>query len=223
MKLILDPKQNTLEKLFPHEVHYGLSKKDHHQSMIKYLDGYRNNIGIFNLKILLQSFRIFSHLLSQGSSVGPILFVTKNKFLGYKLEHLARKYGHYYTTGKWINGLLTNFGDIKKNMIHVYGANFKRRKRVLVNTLGISSMNQLPTLIVMIGMQGNNVALKEANKMNIPVLGFASGRENSSRTTHCIPSNLNSEKALYFYYHLIEHSIEQGELLKNSQNSDENF
>tara|TARA_B100000989_G_scaffold202566_1_gene153281 strand:+ start:36 stop:854 length:819 start_codon:yes stop_codon:yes gene_type:complete len=215
-------KDSILETLLSYEVHVGLSKKDVHQNMVKYIRGYRNNLAIYDINILLQIYRIMFYSLSLSASEGPILFITKNKFLNYKIQQLARKYDHYYMTGKWINGFLTNFHEMKTNIMNVYGTKLKRRKRVLFNTLGISSMGTLPSMIVLIGLQGNRVMLREANQMRIPVIGFSSARENGKNLWQCIPSNLNSEKSLYFYYYLLKIAIEKGHELKKSNLVKEN-
>lgn len=190
--------------LLEHEIHLGLSKSNVHPHMIKYIEGYRNNIAVYKIDLLIQSFRIFVNFVKSLPKDECVLFITKKREILNNVKELAVSNNQYYMVGKWIPGLLTNFITYRKDILNLYTKKQKNRKRVLANTLGVSSMSRLPSLIIIIGLEGNLTAVREAYKLNIPVVGFAASREDSRKLTYCIPSNLNSTKSLSFYLKLIK-------------------
>nr|YP_007890735.1 ribosomal protein S2 [Jakoba libera]AGH24229.1 ribosomal protein S2 [Jakoba libera] len=196
-----------LNELMGHEIHLGLSKTNVHPLMIKYIQGYRNEISVYRMELLIESFRIFTNLVKQFSKDDCILFITKKREISNSIKKLAIDHHQYYMLGKWIPGLLTNFATYSKDILNLYTKKQKNRKRVLTNTLGISSMSKLPSLIIIIGLEGNSTAIREAHKLNIPIVGFTSSREDPKKVTYCIPSNLSSSKSMHFYLKLLQLSF----------------
>src|SRR5690554_1742921 len=198
-----------MKQLLEAGVHFGHETKRANPKMKRYIFAERNGIFIIDLqKTLVESERAFDFLKGVAQRGGTILFVGAKKQAQEILAAEARRCGMPYINERWLGGLLTNFKTIrtrverlkeleqmfedetilrftKKEQIDL-GKEMHRLQRYLG---GIRNMTRLPDALFVIDPTKEAIAVKEANKLGIPVVGLADTDSDPDVLDFIIPGN----------------------------------
>ncbi len=198
-----------MKQLLEAGVHFGHETKRANPKMKRYIFAERNGIFIIDLqKTLVESERAFDFLKGVAQRGGTILFVGAKKQAQEILAAEARRCGMPYINERWLGGLLTNFKTIrtrvdrlkeleqmfedesilrftKKEQIDL-GKEMHRLQRYLG---GIRDMSRLPDALFVIDPTKEAIAVKEANKLGIPVVGLADTDSDPDVLDYIIPGN----------------------------------
>ncbi|HEX7040903.1 MAG TPA: 30S ribosomal protein S2 [Trueperaceae bacterium] len=198
-----------MKQLLEAGVHFGHETKRANPKMKRYIFAERNGIFIIDLqKTLVESEKAFDFLKGVAQRGGTILFVGAKKQAQEILAAEARRCGMPYINERWLGGLLTNFKTIrtrvdrlkeleqmfedesilrftKKEQIDL-GKEMHRLQRYLG---GIRNMSRLPDALFVIDPTKEAIAVKEANKLGIPVVGLADTDSDPDVLDYIVPGN----------------------------------
>ncbi len=198
-----------MKQLLEAGVHFGHETKRANPKMKRYIFAERNGIFIIDLqKTLVESEKAFDFLKGVAQRGGTILFVGAKKQAQEILAAEARRCGMPYINERWLGGLLTNFKTIrtrvdrlkeleqmfedesilrftKKEQIDL-GKEMHRLQRYLG---GIRDMSKLPDALFVIDPTKEAIAVKEANKLGIPVVGLADTDSDPDVLDFIVPGN----------------------------------
>ena len=198
-----------MKQLLEAGVHFGHETKRWNPKMKRYIFAERNGIFIIDLqKTLVESDKAFDFLKNAASSGGTILFVGTKKQAQEILAAEAKRCGMPYINERWLGGLLTNFKTIKTRVerlkvlekmfedesIRRYtkkeqidlGKEMQRLQRYLG---GIKSMNRMPDVLFVVDPTKEAIAVREANKLGIPVVALADTDSDPDVLDYIIPGN----------------------------------
>ena len=182
-----------LEDLLESGVHFGHNVRRWNPKMKEYIYGVRNNIHIFDLRITLELLNTaLTKIHETVSKSGKILFVGTKKQCADVVKDLAMLNNNFYVNKRWLGGTLTNWktisnsikrleeieiflkdNDLSKNLSKKELLDISREKQKLeLNIGGIRTLNGKPDLIVVFDVIKDKIAVKEANKLNIPVVAI---------------------------------------------------
>jgi small subunit ribosomal protein S2 len=198
-----------MKQLLEAGVHFGHETKRWNPKMKRYIFAERNGIFIIDLqKTLVESDKAFAFLQDVAARGGTILFVGTKKQAQEILAAEARRCGMPYVNERWLGGMLTNFRTIrgrvdrlkeltklfeeggilkfsKKEQIDL-GKEMQRLQRYLG---GIRDMNRLPDALFVIDPTKEAIAVREANKLEVPVVALADTDSDPDVLDHIIPGN----------------------------------
>ena len=223
--------EELIRKLLEAGVHFGHQTKRWNPKMKKYIFGERSGIYIIDLEKtvdLLNSARDFSkELASKG---GKILFVGTKKQAHQIISEEAKRCGMYSVTHRWLGGLLTNFETIKKsverlkeiermqenetiwsNLTKKEVARINKEKGKLLRDLGgIREMVSLPDAVFVVDPKKEEIAVKEAMKLGIPIIGLVDTNCDPELIDYPIPGNDDALKSIRFVTSLLADSVHEG-------------
>lgn len=198
-----------MKQLLEAGVHFGHETKRWNPKFKRYIFAERNGIFIIDLqKTLVESDKAFDYLKDTAARGGTILFVGTKKQAQEILAAEARRCGMPYLNERWLGGTLTNFKTIrarverlkqleamfedesilrygKKEQIDL-GKELQRLQRYLG---GIKEMNRLPDVLFVIDPTKEAIAVKEANKLGIPVVALADTDSDPDVLDYIVPGN----------------------------------
>jgi len=212
-------------------------KKNHwNPEMSKYIYGVRNKFHIIDLNQtsyhLYYALRVVHAIASNN---GKILFVNTKKQSSDIIKNAALKCGQHYINYRWLGGTLTNWNTISTSvnslkrydsMINNKNLNYTKKElhnlnvksKKLHRTIGgILNLKKLPDLLFVIDVKTHSIAINEAKKMNIPVIGIVDTNSSPKNIDFIIPGNDDSRKSTYLYSSLISDSIIEGNKKFNSK------
>ena len=211
--------QITMKQLLEAGVHFGHQTRRWNPKMKPYIFGARNGIYIIDLQKTVRYFRTaYSFLQKTAQNGEKILFVgTKKQAQEAILEEAARA-GQFYVNNRWLGGMLTNFSTIKRSIdrlkkIEVMAQDgtydlltkkevlqLEREKAKLEKSLGgIKGMNRLPGAIFVIDPKKENIAVKEARKLGIPVVAVVDTNCDPEEIDYIIPGNDDAIRAIRLF------------------------
>ncbi len=221
--------QFTIKQLLEAGVHFGHKTMRRNPKMEQYIHSIRNGLSIIDLN---KSARMLHKGLLATYDVaknnGKILFVATKKQASDIVADAAKKSGQYYVNFRWLGGMLTNLKTVSQSIetlrkIEAQLADKESdlnkkerlvldRKRIkLEKTLGgIKDMGGYPDLIIVIDVNQEDIAIKEAQKLNIPVLGIVDSNCSPEGVTYVVPGNDDSTKAIKLYCNLLSDTILAG-------------
>ncbi len=190
-------------------VHFGHQTQRWNPKMKPYIYGARNGIYVLDLRkttdLLDEAYATVKEFASRGKNV---LFVGTKKQAAEVVAEEATRAGAYYINRRWLGGLLTNFETIRGRVSklreleefissgHIEKlpkkevAQLNRQLAKLSKTLGgIKEMRGLPDIIFIVDQRKEEIAIKEANKLNIPVICLADTNANPDGIDYIIPGN----------------------------------
>ena len=217
-----------IEDLLESGVHFGHNVRRWNPKMKEYIYGVRNNIHIFDLRItveLLNTALTKIHETVQKS--GKILFVGTKKQCGDTVKDLANINNNFYVNKRWLGGTLTNWNTISnsinrfneiesflnndsssKNLSKKELLDISREKEKLeLNIGGIRSMNGKPDLLIIFDVLKDRIAVKEANKLNIPVVGIVDSNADPDQIDYVIPGNDDAIRSISLFKKYFQETI----------------
>lgn len=224
----------TLEELMEAGVHFGHQTKRWNPKMKPYIWGERNGIYIIDLtkttKMLERATEIAKLFASQGKK---IIFVGTKRQAASIVEEESARCGAYYINKRWLGGTLTNFEIIRTRIYKLReleemrdNGHFERlpKKEVAVlnrqlNKLerslgGLKDMRGMPDLIFVVDQTRELIAVQEANKAKIPIIGIADTNSNPTLMDYAIPGNDDAMRAIRLITGKIADAILEGKAIR---------
>ena len=231
----------TIQQLLEAGVHFGHHKRRWNPKMEQYIFGIRNNIHIIDLRLTLPLlYRALEALYNTSIKSGKILFVGTKKQSSNYVEKLAENTNQFFITKRWFGGTLTNWKTIsnsikrldnieykiskdENNLSKKEMLNLRREKDKLNNAIGgIKLMSNLPNLVVVFDAVKDKIAVKEASKLKIPVMGIIDTNSDPELFDYPIPGNDDAIRSIELYSSLFEETIlNSRKNIKNDQDKGE--
>ncbi|MGC8466694.1 MAG: 30S ribosomal protein S2 [Acidithiobacillus sp.] len=220
----------SMRALLEAGAHFGHQSRYWHPKMAPYIFGERNRIHIINLEHTLPMLRTALAFLEQVSRKhGRVLFVGTKRQAREAIEEEARRCGAFYVNQRWLGGTLTNFKTIRQSLrrfeeleqMTVDGTLEKltkkealtltREREKLERSLGgIKDMTGVPDALFVIDVGHENIAVAEAKKLGIPVVGVVDSNCDPSPIDYPIPGNDDATRAIRLYASLAADAILAG-------------
>lgn len=212
-------------------VHFGHKKSAWHPKMEKYIYEVRNGIHIIDLVKTREILKDVLEQLHKYSQRGNVLIVGTKGQAASVVQKVAEENGMFYINRRWMGGLFTNFEAIKRSVRDLIKMEeklaggveeyVKKEKLLLerdINRLnriyeGIKFMDKLPEVVIVIDSQVEKNAIKEANKVGVPIIALIDTNCNPNPIEHPIPANDDSIKSISLFTKLF------GEVVGKSKKS----
>ena len=209
-----------IEDLLESGVHFGHNVRRWNPKMKEYIYGVRNNIHIFDLRITLELLNAALTKIHQTvSKSGKILFVGTKKQCSEVVKELAMLNNNFYVNKRWLGGTLTNWktisnsikrleeielflkdNDLSKNLSKKELLDISREKQKLeLNIGGIRTLNGKPDLLIVFDVIKDKIAVKEATKLNIPVVAIVDSNADPENIDYIIPGNDDALRSINLY------------------------
>jgi len=236
----------TMRDMLEAGVHFGHQTRFWNPKMAPFIFGHRNKIHIINLEKTLPLFTEAMKFTRQlASKRGTILMVGTKRQAREVVAQEAKRAGMPYVDQRWLGGMLTNFktvkGSLKKlkemqaqkeagleSMSKKEGLLFERELAKLEKDIGgIQDMNALPDAIFVIDVGYHKIAIAEAQKLGIPVVGVVDSNHSPEGIDYVIPGNDDSAKAVALYARAVADAVLEGksnavnEIVAGAQSEDE--
>ena len=206
----------TMKELLEAGVHFGHQTKRWNPKMKPYIFGARNGIYIVDLQKTVRMFKTaYDFIVDTAASGKSVLFVGTKKQAREAIYEEANRCEMYYVHNRWLGGMLTNFQTIKKsidrlnylNQIELDGTIelFPKKERLkmakergkLDSTLGgIRSMGKLPGAMFVIDPKNEAIAIREARRLHIPIVGVVDTNCDPDEVDFIIPGNDDAIRAI---------------------------
>lgn len=206
----------TMKQLLEAGVHFGHQTKRWNPKMKEYIFGQRNGIYIIDLQKSLKLFKIAIQFMYElGAQGKSVLFLGTKRQAQEAIQEAAQRTSMFYVNQRWLGGLLTNFVTIQKSIkrfreleeMKANGqydlfskkevARYEReRKKLEKNLSGIKEMAGLPDALFVIDTKLEAIAIKEAAKLGIPVIGVADTNCDPDEIDYIIPGNDDALRAI---------------------------
>lgn len=223
-------KTPSLQELLEAGVHFGHQVRRGHPRMRPYIYGARDGVHVIDLtqseKYLKEA---CEYVYKLGADGGVLLFVGTKKQAQPIVKELAEKLKTPYMIQCWIGGFLTNFDEISKNIKKLKDlqeqkskgqlTKYTKKEQLLIerkmNKLGrdfegVMEMPKLPDAIFVIDTVMEKVAVREANKMGIPVVAIADSNSDPTLVNYLVPGNDDAIKSIKILTEAIADAYEQG-------------
>jgi len=209
----------SMRQMLEAGVHFGHQTRFWSPKMAPYIFGARNKIHIINLERTLPMFRdALNFLGSVAADRGKILFVGTKRQAGKVVREQAQRCNCPYVDHRWLGGMLTNFKTVKNSIARLVeldemvssGATMgltkketlmlERERAKLDRSLsGIRDMKGLPDALFVIDVDHERIAVSEARKLGIPVVGVCDTNSSPERIDYLIPGNDDAIRAIRLY------------------------
>ncbi|GAB1386637.1 30S ribosomal protein S2 [Melaminivora sp.] len=222
----------TMREMLEAGVHFGHQTRFWNPKMAPYIFGHRNKIHIINLEKSLPMFQDAQKFVKQlVANRGTILMVGTKRQARELVAEQAQRAGMPYVDQRWLGGMLTNFKTVKTSIKRLKDmkaqqeagleAMSKKEQLMFARELdklekdigGIQDMAALPDAIFVIDVGYHKIAVAEAKKLGIPLIGVVDSNHNPEGIDYIIPGNDDSAKAVALYARGIADAIVEG---KNS-------
>lgn len=237
-----EPQEETvvdIKSLLKAGAHYGHQTVRWNPKMIPYIYGERNNIHIINLDITLQKWlearKFIVDKVSQGATV---LFVATKQQAKDVVREAATRCDSYYINNRWLGGTLTNFATIKRSIEKMNklkklladaeneatGVKLNKKEKLdisktldklAMNLAGIYNMKRTPDLIFIVDVTKEDIAVKEAKNLNVPVIALVDTNCDPTDITYPIPSNDDALRTISLFCNAVADAVCEGK--KNFQ------
>ena len=219
----------TMREMLEAGVHFGHQTRFWNPKMAPYIYGHRNKIHIINLEKTLPAFEGALKFVRQlASKRGAILMVGTKRQAREVIASEAQRAGMPYVDQRWLGGMLTNFKTVKGSLkklkdmqaqveagtqpaIKKEALMFQREIAKLEKDIGgIQDMNALPDAIFVIDVGYHKIAVAEAKKLGIPVIGVVDSNHSPEDIDYVIPGNDDSAKAVALYARAVADAVLEG-------------
>ena len=231
----------TIQQLLEAGVHLGHKTFRWNPKMKSYIFGRRNSIHIIDL---VQTIELINEALSKVSSVitngGKILFVSTKKQAAESIAKLAKDTSQHYVNFRWLGGMLTNWKTISNSIKKLKQINealgddntgFTKKEIIkmglkrdkLERSLGgILEMKGVPDLVFIIDTNYEKLAIKEAAKLNVPIIAIVDTNSDPTNIDYPIPGNDDARRAINLYCDLLKETIQNTQKeIKTTNENDE--
>jgi small subunit ribosomal protein S2 len=224
----------TMKQLLEAGVHFGHQTSRWNPKMKPYIFGARNGIYIIDLQQTLRMFHeAYAFIRDLAASGGTLLMVGTKKQAQDAVMEEAERCGMYYVHNRWLGGTLTNFQTIKQSVDRLKkldemledeatSAALKKRELLelsrererLIHVLGgIKTMRKLPDALFIIDTIKEDIAVKEARKLNIPVVAVVDTNCDPGSIDYRIPGNDDAIRAIRLFCAAMADGVLEGKTL----------
>lgn len=206
----------SMKQLLEAGVHFGHQTRRWNPKMKKYIFVERNGIYIIDLQKTVRKLEEAYNFMKQvGEEGGKVLFVGTKKQAQDAIKEEAERSGNYYINQRWLGGTLTNFGTIQKRVNRMKQiermeedgtfevlpkkevVQLKKQHERLEKFLGgIRDMNGLPDVMFVVDPRKERIAVAEAMKLNIPIVGIVDTNCDPDEIDYVIPANDDAIRAV---------------------------
>ena len=227
----------TIKELLEAGVHFGHQTRRWNPKMKTFIFGERNGIYIIDLqktaRLLQEALQYAQDLAAQGRS---IMFIGTKRQAQEAVIEEAQRCGMPYVTERWLGGLLTNFVTVRKSLDRIRElemvvadarqqrltkrevARFeKERGKLEKNLAGIKGMKGVPDAVFVIDTRKESIAVKEARKLKIPVIGIVDTNSDPDEVDYPIPGNDDALRAIRLYASGIANAVLAGKAIRESR------
>lgn len=228
----------SMKELLEAGVHFGHQTHRWNPKMKEFIYGEHNNIHIINLTLTMHMLRNAMMAVSEVTkSGGRILFVGTKRQASEIISDSASQCAQYYVNHRWLGGTLTNWKtitntvsrlkSIQTTLDEVESAGLtkkellkltRERDKLELSIGGIKNMGSLPDLIFVIDTVREQIAIKEAKKLNIPIAAIIDSNSDPDGITFPIPGNDDSTKSIKLYCDLISQAALDGISIQSKEN-----
>ena len=206
-----------MKQLLEAGVHFGHQTRRWNPKMKKYIYGERNGIHIIDLEqtVELIEKQVYPFIVESVKAGKSILFVGTKKQAQEAIKSEAERCGMYYINSRWLGGTLTNYKTIKTRIDRLNKLNGmeksgefdllpkkevallkEQRDKLELNLGGIKEMRGLPGVMFVVDPENEDIAVKEAHKLNIPIVAITDTNCNPDDVDHVIPGNDDAIRAV---------------------------
>ena len=220
----------TMKELLEAGVHFGHQTKRWNPKMKEYIFGERNGIYIIDLQKTLKLFKEASKFVQEQAAEGKlVLFVGTKRQAQDAISEEATRCGMFYVNQRWLGGLLTNWITVQKSVKRLKELDDmatdgryellpkkevvkleRERKHLQANLAGIKTLNRLPDVVFVIDSNKEQIAVKEARKLGIPVVAVVDTNCDPSEVDYVIPGNDDALRAIRLFASKIADSVVEG-------------
>ena len=226
----------TIKELLEAGVHFGHQTKRWNPKMKDYIFGQRNGIYVIDLGKTAKLFRKAEEFVSRLASDGrTILFVGTKRQAQDLIQEEARRCGMYFVNQRWLGGLLTNFMTIQRSIGRLREleamaedgryetlskkeiARIEKEKKKLLKSLGgIRQMRRLPDAVFVVDTRKEKIAVDEARKLKIPVIGIVDTNCDPDDVDYVIPGNDDALRSIRLFVTRIADAVINGRGLREA-------
>jgi small subunit ribosomal protein S2 len=225
----------TMKSLLEAGVHFGHQTSRWNPKMRPYIFGARNGIHIIDLQRTVELFRAaYDFVRDLSARGGTILFVGTKKQAQDVIKEEAERCGMFYVNNRWLGGTLTNFQTVKQSIDRLkkceeiledptmVEALTKRemlriqreRDKLLAALGGIKNMRKLPDALFVIDPKKEEIAVREANKLRIPVVAVIDTNCDPDMVDYKIPGNDDAIRAIRLFCSAIADAVLEGKRIR---------
>lgn len=220
----------TLRQLVEAGVHFGHHARRWNPQMAPYIYGKKDNVHIIDLQktypMLYTALSVARDVAAKG---GKILFVATKRQAQDIVKESAERCGQYYVNYRWLGGMLTNWKTVNKSISRLVKLNEmeeknaydgytkkemqnikKEQEKLALSLDGIKNMGGQPDLLFVIDTPKESLAVKEAKKLGIPVIGITDTNANPNDVDYPVPGNDDAIRAIQLYCELVSSAILDG-------------
>ncbi len=225
--------QISMKELLEAGVHFGHQTKRWNPKMNEYIFGERNGIYIIDLQKTLKLFKEAMRYVTDAAAAGKtVLFVGTKRQAQEAVAEEAKRCDQYYVNSRWLGGLLTNMVTVQKSIKRLkelddmalegdWGGRAKKeiirlereRKQLDTNLAGIKDMNGLPDIMFVIDSNKESIAVDEARKLGIAVVGIVDTNCDPDVVDYVIPGNDDALRAIRLFTNKIAEAVIEGRQL----------
>jgi small subunit ribosomal protein S2 len=228
--------KTSMKKMLEAGVHFGHRSRFWHPKMERYIYGTRNGVHIINLEKTLPLFNDVLNFASKTAAAGgSILFVGTKRAATDIIKEEAIRCGMPYVNHRWLGGMMTNYKTIKasikrlKDLEFLAEENFTQfgKKEALMMTRemeklerslgGIKDLGGIPDVVFVIDIGHEKNAIKEAQKLHLPLIGVVDTNHNPEGIDYVIPGNDDSIRAIGFYAREIANAVLEAKAAAGTQ------
>tara|TARA_B110000503_G_scaffold6082_1_gene8430 strand:+ start:1663 stop:2499 length:837 start_codon:yes stop_codon:yes gene_type:complete len=211
-------------------VHFGHQTRYWNPKMDKFIFGARNKIHILNLDYTVPAFNeVLEMVRKMGANNNKVLFVGTKRAAQKTIAEQAHRAGMPFVSHRWLGGMLTNYKTIRASIkrfreleAQSLDGTFDRltKKEALMRTRlmeklnnsigGIKDMGGLPDVLFVVDVDYERIAIQEANKLGIPVIGIVDTNSNPDGIDYVIPGNDDAIRAIKLFCSAVADSILEG-------------
>jgi small subunit ribosomal protein S2 len=232
----------AMKDLLEAGVHFGHQTKRWNPKMKEFIFGERNGIYIIDLGKTVKLFREAEEFVTNLAAEGrTILFVGTKRQAQDVIAEEALRCGMFFVNQRWLGGLLTNFSTIQRSLGRLrdlesmatdgrhdmmskkeVARNEKERKKLQKNLEGIRQMNRLPDAVFIVDTRKEKIAVDEARKLKIPVIGIVDTNCDPDEVDFVIPGNDDALRAIRLFASRIADAVTAGRGMRESAQVESN-
>lgn len=220
----------TMRELLEAGVHFGHQAQRWNPKMKRYIYSSRNNIHVIDLHksipLIEEAYNFVKGLSAEG---GTMLFVGTKKQAQEAIEEEAKRCGMFYVSQRWLGGTLTNFKTLKKNIARMKEIEkmeeegtfeklpkkeviqLKREHGKLIRGLGgVREMVNLPSAIFIVDTKKEQIAILEARKLNIPIIGLLDTNCDPDEVDYPMPANDDAIRSIKLLTQKVADAVIEG-------------
>ena len=222
--------QVSMRELLQAGAHFGHQTRFWNPKMDQYIFGARNKIHIINLEHTVPAFNdALAFIQRLAENKNQIMFVGTKRAAGKIIQEQAERCGMPYVSHRWLGGMLTNYKTIRSSIKRLRDLETQEqdgtfdkltKKEALMRSRskdkldrsigGIKDMGGLPDALFVVDVDHERIAITEANKLGIPVIGIVDTNSNPDGVDYIIPGNDDAIRAIKLYVTAVADAVMAG-------------